>query len=92
MTHCTMPRDKVIRLFDYGMIDWIIFNRPEETKWFGEKIKVIIGNITISESVQAQIYSFPPKSYGLTEEPAKHEIFVVPINSASYYTHEPTYI
>lgn len=92
MTHCTMPRDKVIRLFDYGMTDWIIFNKPEESLWSGEKIKVVIRNITVSESesVQAQIYSFPQKSYRLTEKPAKHEIFMVPISSAFYYTHEPT--
>lgn len=92
MTHCTMPRERVIWLFDYGMIYWIIFNKPEETRWFGEKIKVIIGNITVFESVKAQIYYFPPKNYGFTEEPPKHEIFVAPINLASYYTHEPTYI
>lgn len=52
-THCTLPRALVIRLFDYGMIDWIIFNQPEEIEWFGEKINIVIGNITVSESVQA---------------------------------------
>lgn len=29
--HCTMPKERVIRLFDYGIIDWIIFNKPKET-------------------------------------------------------------
>lgn len=48
MTHCSMPHEKIIRLFDYGIIDYIIFNRPEETFIFGEEIKLIIGNITIS--------------------------------------------
>lgn len=84
MTKCTMPRERLIQLFDYGMIDYIIFNHPEETFMFGEKIKIVVGNITTSESVQAQIYSFPPKSHELTEEPAKHEIFLVPLQIAKY--------
>lgn len=68
MTQCTMPNDMIIRLFDYGMIDHIIFNKPKEVLIFGKKIQTIIGNIVVSESVQAQIYCFPPKSYGLTDE------------------------
>lgn len=90
MSQCILPRDLVSRLFDYGMIDWIIFTSPKETEWFGKKIKVVIGNMLVSESVQAQIYSFPLKSYGLTEEHAKHEIFVLPIASATYFSHELT--
>lgn len=46
MTQCSMPREKLIRLFDYGMIDYIIFNKPEEIFMFGEKIKIVIENIT----------------------------------------------
>lgn len=46
MTQCSMPREKLIRLFDYGMIDYIIFNKPEEILMFGEKIKIVIENIT----------------------------------------------
>lgn len=53
MTHNTMPRDKIIRLFDYGMMDWIIFNHPDEVLLFGEKMQMTIGAITQSESVQA---------------------------------------
>lgn len=49
MTHYTLPGALVIRLFDYGMINWIIFNQPKETEWFGEKINIVIGNITVSE-------------------------------------------
>lgn len=68
-----------MELYDYGMIDYITFSRPEETFYFGEKIQIVIGNITTLETVQAQFYSIPPKGHGLTEELAKHEIFVVPI-------------
>lgn len=64
------------------MIDHIVFNRLEETYYFGEKIQIIIGNIITLETVQTQFYSIPPNSYGLTEEPARHEIFVVPIRKA----------
>lgn len=84
MTNCSLPNDKIIRLFDYGTISYIIFNRPEETYIFGEKFKITIGNIIVSESVQTQIYSFPPKRYGLTEELAKHEMFIVPLSMAKY--------
>lgn len=66
------------------MIDSIIFNRPEETYYFGEKIQIVIENITTFKTVQAQFYSIPPRSYGLTEELAKHEIFVVPIQEARH--------
>lgn len=86
MTQCSLPNKKIIRLFDYGMIDYIIFSKPEETFIFGEKIKMTIGNITTAESVQAQIYSFPPNSYGLTEEPAKHEIFIAPLAKYTFCT------
>lgn len=89
MTQCTLNREQVIELYDYRMIDHIIFNQPEETFLFGEKIKIIIGNITASELVQAQFYSIPPKSHGLTEEPAKHEIFLVPIQLARYTINPP---
>lgn len=51
---------------------------------------MVIGNILVSESLQAQIYSFPLKSRRLTEELAKHEIFLVPIALATYFSHEPT--
>lgn len=78
MTQCSMLEEKIVRLFDYGMIDYIIFNKPEETFMVGEKMKLTVGNITTIESVQAQIYFFPPKSHGLTEELARHEIFLVP--------------
>lgn len=78
ITQCSMLEEKIIKLFDYGMIDYIIFNKPEETFMVGEKMKLTVGNITTIESVQAQIYSFPPKSHGLTEELARHEIFLVP--------------
>lgn len=74
MTQCSMDRGKILRLLDYGMIDYIIFNRPAEACVFGEKWKLTVGNITTTESVQAQIYSFPPKSQGITEEPTKHEV------------------
>lgn len=84
MTQCLMPNDKILRLLDYGMIDYIIFNRPEETFIFGEKWKLTVGNITTTESLQAQIYSFPQKSYGLTKEPAQHGVFLVPLQSAQY--------
>lgn len=67
-----------------------LLTSPKETEWFGEKIKVVIGNMLVSESIQAQIYLFPPKSNGFTEELAKHEIFVVPIASATFYSHKPT--
>lgn len=66
------------------MIDYIIFNRSKETSFFGEKIQLVLGNITVSESIQAQFYSILPKSYGLTEEPVRHEIFVVPIQVARH--------
>lgn len=90
MTQCSMPRHELIRLFDYGMIDHIIFNTPEEACLFGKKFAMIIGNITISESVQAQIYSYPPKSYGLREEPARHKVFLVPLSAATYLRNPPT--
>lgn len=48
MAHCTLDREQIIELYDYGMIDFIVFNRPEETYYFGEKIQIIIGNITTS--------------------------------------------
>lgn len=82
MPNCTLEREKIIELYDYGMIDHIMFNRPEEAYYFGEKIQIVIGNITTLESVQAQFYSIPLKSYGLTEEPVRHEIFVFPIREA----------
>lgn len=71
------------------MIDYIIFARPKEAFYFGEKMKIVIGNISVSEIIQAQFYSILPKSYGLTEEPAKHEIFIVPIRQASYMQSDP---
>lgn len=74
------------------MIDQIIFNHPYEALWFGEKIKMVVGAITASKSIQAQIYSFPPKSYGLIEEPAKYEIFLVPITLAKYVVCAPNEI
>lgn len=92
MTQCSLPNDKILRLFDYEMIDWIIFNRPKESYIFGEKMKLIVGNITTIVSLLAQIYSFPPKSHKLTEEPAQHEIFPVPIQLAHYYVTQPRYI
>lgn len=49
----------------------------------------MIGNITTSKIVQAQFYSILHKSYGLTEEPAKHEIYVAPIRSAVYMHNPP---
>lgn len=48
MAQCTLDREQIIELYDYGMIDFIVFNRPEETYYFGEKIQIIIGNITTS--------------------------------------------
>lgn len=84
MAHCTLDREKIMELYDYGMIDSIIFNHPEETYYFGEKVQIVTGNITTSKTVQAQFYSIPLKSYGSTEEPAKHEIFVVPIREARH--------
>lgn len=53
---------------------------------------MVVGAITASESIQAQIYSFPPKSYGLIEEPAKYEIFLVPITLAKYVVCAPNEI
>lgn len=79
MSHCTLTRDQIIELYDYGMIDYIIFVRPEESFYFGEKMQIVIGNITISKIVQAQFYSILPTSYGLPKEPTQHEIFNVPI-------------
>lgn len=48
MAHCTLERDRLTELYDYGMINYIIFNRPEETFFFGEKIQLVLGNITVS--------------------------------------------
>lgn len=53
------------------------------------KFKIVIWNITTLKSVQAQIYSIPPKSYGLTKELAKHEIFLVPVQLARYTISPP---
>lgn len=89
MTQCTLPSDMIIRLFDYGMVDHIIFNKPEEVLIFGKKMQLVIGNILVSETVQAQIYSFPPKSYGIIEEAAKNEVFVVPLGLANFYSNKP---
>lgn len=89
MTQCTVPKEQIIALFDYGIVDHIIFNKPKKTFLFGEKFKIVIGNITTSKSVQAQIYSIPPKSYGLTKELAKHEIFLVPVQLARYTISPP---
>lgn len=71
------------------MIDYIVFHRPKETYYFGEKIQIIIGNIVTSETVQAQFYSILPKSYRLTEEPIRHEIFIVPIREARHPLNPP---
>lgn len=30
MARCTLKREKIMELYDYGMIDFIVFNRPEE--------------------------------------------------------------
>lgn len=95
MNHCSLTREQIIELYDYGMIDSIIFTRPEEVLYFGEKLQSFIGNITVWEMVQAQFYWIPPKIYGLTEEPTKHEIFVVPIREARHPVAPPrdfTYI
>lgn len=48
-----------------------------------------MGNMTISETIQAQFYSALLISYGLTEEPARHEIFIVPIRMATYLQFDP---
>lgn len=48
MAHCSMPRDKIIALFDHGMIDYILFYRPKDSFIFEEKVQIVIGNITIS--------------------------------------------
>lgn len=82
MAHCNLSREQILELYDYGMIDSIIFSRPKEVLYFGEKIQIVIGNITISETVQASFYSIPPRSFGLTEEPSRHEIFAVPIQES----------
>lgn len=89
MGHCTLEGDQIVELYDYGIIDYIVFNRPEETYYFGEKMQIIIGNITTLETVQAQFYSIPPKSYGLTKKPARHEIFFVPIREARHPLNPP---
>lgn len=89
MSRCTLPKEKILELYDYGMIDYIIFTCLGDVEGFGEKLKLVIGNMTTSEIVQAQFHSTLPKSHGLTEEPAQHEIFVVPIRMATYLNSDP---
>lgn len=38
------------------MIDFIVSSRPEEVYYFREKFQIVIGNIPISEIVQAQLW------------------------------------
>lgn len=78
IAHCTLIREQVIELYNYRMMDFIVFSRPEEVYYFREKFQIVIGNITISETVQAQFfYSIPPKKLWVNW--IKHRIFVVPI-------------
>lgn len=77
VSQCSLSREQIIELYDYRMIDYIIFSKPKDSIYFGEKMQIVFGNMTVSDIVQAQFYSATPRSYGLTREPAKHEIFVV---------------
>lgn len=61
LAHCTLDRDRLIELYDYGMLDYIIFNKPEETYFFGEKIQLVLGNITVSETFKHSFIHFLPK-------------------------------
>lgn len=51
MSRCSLSREEIIELYDYGMIDYIIFSRPEDSYYFGEILQIVIGNINISEIV-----------------------------------------
>lgn len=53
MPHCNLEREQIIELYDYDMNDHIVFNKLEETYYFGEKIQIITGNIITLETVQA---------------------------------------
>lgn len=43
MAHCSMTKEQTLTLFDYGMIDHIIFHKPEDTFIFGEKCRLLFG-------------------------------------------------
>lgn len=71
-------RPQLISLFDHGMIHQLIFTLVEQTRLFQEMMRWTIGNIVVDKPVTITISPKIPVSYGLTEEPAYHQILIEP--------------
>lgn len=84
---CSMPSEKILKLLSYGMIDYIYSTGLKKLLSLGKNGSSQLA-ILLSRSQSKPRYTLSLQKVMGLEEPAQHEIFLVPLQSAQYsYTY-----